>query len=93
MKQDYIVRWSEMARFQLLDKAEYIEEQSQSSEVADRFIAEIENLAEKLSYIAAAYNDGKFHLFPLKNGHSVKFLVTGDYVMIYAFLPKGSNLH
>lgn len=24
MKQDYIVRWSEMARFQLLGKAEYI---------------------------------------------------------------------
>lgn len=29
MKQDYIVQWSEMARFQLLDKAEYIYSQSQ----------------------------------------------------------------
>lgn len=91
MKQDYIVRWSEMARFQLLDKAEYIEEQSQNPEIADRFIEEMEQLSEKLSYIAAAYNDGKFHLFPLKNGHSVKFLVAGNYVMIYAFLPKGIN--
>ncbi|MDY4281319.1 MAG: type II toxin-antitoxin system RelE/ParE family toxin [[Pasteurella] mairii] len=93
MKQYYIVRWSEMARFQLLDKAEYIEEQSQNPEVANKFIAEIERLAEKLSYVAAAYNDGKFHTFPLKNGHSVKFLVIGDYVMIYAFQPKGLNLH
>lgn len=93
MKQDYIVRWSEIARFQLLDKAEYIKEQSQNPEIADRFIAEMEQLSEKLSYIATAYDDGKFHIFPLKNGHSVKFLVTGDYVMIYAFLPKGSNLH
>lgn len=93
MKLDYIVRWSEMARFQLLDKAEYIKEQSKNPEIANRFIAEIERLAEKLSYVATAYNDGKFHTFPLKNGHSVKFLVTGDYVMIYAFQPKGLNLH
>ena len=28
MKQDYVVRWSEMARFQLLDKAEYIRAQA-----------------------------------------------------------------
>lgn len=91
MKQDYIVRWSEMARFQLLDKAEYIKEQSQNPEIADRFIEEIEQLSQKLSYIAAAYNDGKFHLLPLKNGHSVKFLVAGNYVMIYTFLPKGIN--
>lgn len=55
-----------MARFQLLDKAEYIEEQSKSPEVADKFIDDIERLAEKLSYIASAYNDGKFYTFPLK---------------------------
>lgn len=91
MKQDYIVRWSEMARFQLLDKAEYIQMQSQSSEIADKFLDEMSRLAEKLSYIADAYSDGKFHIFPLKNGHSVKFLVVGSYVMIYAFLPKGIN--
>lgn len=91
MKQDYIVRWSEMARFQLLDKADYILSQSQNREIADRFIDEMETIAEKLSYIADAYNDGKFHIFPLKNGHSVKFLVIGSYVMIYAFLPKGIN--
>ncbi|MFU2077956.1 type II toxin-antitoxin system RelE/ParE family toxin [Avibacterium endocarditidis] len=92
MKQDYIVRWSEMARFQLLDKAEYIEEQSKSPEVADKFIDDIERLAGKLSYVASAYNDGKFHTFPLKNGHAVKFLVIRDYVMIYAFHPKGLNI-
>ncbi|MBN6710525.1 type II toxin-antitoxin system RelE/ParE family toxin [Haemophilus haemoglobinophilus] len=91
MKVDYVVRWSEMARFQLLDKAEYIYSQSQSIEVYDRFIAEIEQLSEKLSYVASAYRDGKFHIYPLKNGHSVKFLVAGDYVIIYAFLPKGIN--
>ena len=91
MKQDYIVRWSEMARFQLLDKAEYIYTQSQNIEIADKFINEIEKLAEKLSYVADAYSDGKFHIFPLKSGHSVKFLVVGNYVMIYAFLPKGIN--
>ena len=91
MKQDYIVQWSEMARFQLLDKAEYIYTQSQNKEVADKFIEEIECLSEKLSYIADAYTDGKFHIFPLKNGHSVKFLVVGTYIMIYAFLLKGVN--
>lgn len=78
-------------RYQLLDKAEYIYLQSQNREIADKFIEEIERLAEKLSYIADAYTDGKFHLFPLKNGHSVKFLVARSYVMIYAFLPKGMN--
>ena len=87
MKQDYIVLWSEMARIQLLD----ILAQSQSNVVAEQFIDEIERLADKLSYIAPAYSDGKFHLYPLKNGHSVKFLVVGNYVMIYAFLPKGIN--
>ncbi|WP_241008871.1 type II toxin-antitoxin system RelE/ParE family toxin [Aggregatibacter actinomycetemcomitans] len=66
MKQDYIVQWSEMARFQLLDKAEYIYAQNQNEEVADKFIEEIECLSEKLSYIADAYTDGKFHIFPLK---------------------------
>lgn len=91
MKLNYIVRWSEMARFQLLDKAEYIYAQSQNANVADRFIEEMEQIAEKLSYVATAYRDGKFHIYPLKNGHSVKFLVAGDYVIIYAFLPKGIN--
>ena len=61
MKQDYVVRWSEMARFQLLDKAEYIR----------------------------AHADGRCHVFQLKNGHSVKFLVVGSYIMIAAFLPRG----
>ena len=74
MKQDYIVRWSEMARFQLLDKAEYIRAQANSDEIADKFLDEIVRLAEKLSFIADAYADGRFHVFPLKNGHSVKFL-------------------
>lgn len=55
MKQDYIVRWSEMARFQLLDKAEYIYAQSQNEAISDRFITEMEMLAEKLGYIADAY--------------------------------------
>ena len=91
MKQDHIVIWSEMARSQLLHKTEYIYVQSQNEEIADQFIADIEQLSEKLSYIATAYNDGKFHIFPLKNGHSVKFLVADPYVMIYAFLPKGIN--
>lgn len=77
--------------FQLLDKAEYIYQKSQNVEIADRFIEEMEQLADKLSYIAAAYRDGSFHIFPLKNGHSVKFLVVEPYVMIYAFLPKGVN--
>ncbi|MEG9533801.1 type II toxin-antitoxin system RelE/ParE family toxin [Mannheimia indoligenes] len=91
MKQDYIVRWSEMARFQLLDKAEYIYDQSQNEAISDRFITEMEMLAEKLGYIADAYADGRFHIFPLKNGHSVKFLVMDPYVMIYAFFPRGVN--
>ena len=97
MKQDYIVRWSEMARFQLLDKAEYIRAQANSDEIADKFLDEIADkfldeivrLAEKLSFIADAYADGRFHVFPLKNGHSVKFLVVGSYIMIAAFLPRG----
>ena len=67
MKQDYMVHWSEMARFLLLDKAEYIYSQSQNMEIADQFINEIEQLAGKLSYVAAAYRDGQFHIFPLKN--------------------------
>ena len=89
MKQDYIVRWSEMARFQLLDKAEYIRAQANSDKIADKFLDEIVRLAEKLSFIADAYADGRFHIFPLKNGHSVKFLVVGSYIMIAAFLPRG----
>lgn len=88
---EYVVLWSEIARFQLLEKAEYILEQSNELVIADRFIDEIEKLAEKLSYVASAYDDGKFHIFPLKNGHSVKFLVVGSYVMIAAFLPRGIN--
>lgn len=88
---EYVVLWSEIARFQLLEKAEYILEQSNEIVIADRFIDEIEKLAEKLSYVASAYDDGKFHIFPLKNGHSVKFLVVGSYVMIAAFLPRGIN--
>ena len=89
MKQDYVVRWSEMARFQLLDKAEYIRAQANSDEIADKFLDEIVRLAEKLSFIADAYADGRFHVFPLKNGHSIKFLVVGSYIMIAAFLPRG----
>ena len=89
MKQDYIGRWSEMARFQLLDKAEYIRAQANSDEIADKFLDEIVRLAEKLSFIADAYADERFHVFPLKNGHSVKFLVVGSYIMIAAFLPRG----
>ena len=89
MKQDYVVRWSEMARFQLLDKAEYIRTQANSDEITDKFLDEIVHLAEKLSFIADAYADGRFHIFPLKNGHSVKFLVIGSYIMIAAFLPRG----
>ena len=54
MKQDYVVRWSEMARFQLLDKAEYIRAQANSDEIADKFLDEIVRLAEKLSFIADA---------------------------------------
>ena len=91
MKQDYIVRWSEMARFQLLDKAAYTREQANREELADKFLDEIVRLAEKLSFIADAYADGRFHVFPLKNGHSVKFLVVGSYIMIAAFLPRGIN--
>ena len=91
MKQDYLVRWSEMARFQLLDKAEYIAMQSQDYIVGEKFLSEIESLSEKLGFIADAYDDGQFHLFPLKNGHSVKFIVIAEYVFIYSFLPKGAN--
>ena len=62
-----------------------------SDEIADKFLDEIVRLAEKLSFIADAYADGRFHVFPLKNGHSVKFLVVGSYIMIAAFLPRGIN--
>ena len=72
MKQDYIVRWSEMARFQLLNKAEYIRAQANSDEIADKFLDEIVRLAEKLSFIADAYADGRFHVFPLKNCRCVR---------------------
>ena len=69
--------------------AEYIRAQANSDEIADKFLDEIVRLAEKLSFIADAYADGRFHVFPLKNGHSVKFLVVGSYIMIAAFLPRG----
>ena len=63
MKQDYIVRWSEMARFQLLDKAEYIRAQANSDEIADKFLDEIVRLAEKLSFIADGTPMGDFMFF------------------------------
>lgn len=91
MKTDYIVKWSNRAKKQLFIKASYIKKQSMSEQIAQNFFNEITLLAEKLSYSAAAYNDGKFHIFPVKNGHSVKFLVVGDYVIISDFLPKGKN--
>lgn len=91
MKTDYIVSWREKAVNQLLEKAKYIAKESQSIEVAENFIDTIQELAEKLSYVAGAYNDQNVHIFPLKNGHSIRFLVVGDVVLITDFLPKGKN--
>nr|WP_233444083.1 type II toxin-antitoxin system RelE/ParE family toxin [Aggregatibacter actinomycetemcomitans] len=62
---------------------------SQSREVSFRFYQEIRDLAQKLSYVATAYNDGRFHIYTVKNGHSVKFIVRDGRVYISAFLAKG----
>lgn len=93
MKLDYLVFWSERAEFKLLDKADYIYQESQNEEIAQKFLDTMHSLAEKLSYVATAYADGKFHIYPLKYGHSVKFIVAEDMVIIADFLPKGANLH
>ncbi|HDX1051041.1 TPA: type II toxin-antitoxin system RelE/ParE family toxin [Pasteurella multocida] len=91
MKTDYFVSWRQTATNQLFEKARYIAEQSQSFEVAERFIDAMQDLAEKLSYVGGAYNDQNIHTFPLKNGHSVRFLVVGNVVLITEFIPKGMN--
>lgn len=93
MKQDYQVFWSEHAETKLLDKADYIFQDSLNIEISDKFLETIHSLAEKLSFVATAYDDGKFHIYPLKWGHAVKFIVADDIVIIADFLPKGSNLH
>ncbi|TYA97889.1 hypothetical protein, partial [Aggregatibacter actinomycetemcomitans] len=62
---------------------------SQSREVSFRFHREIRELTQKLSYVATAYNDDRFHIYTVKNGHSVKFIVRDDVVYISAFLAKG----
>lgn len=93
MKLDYRVLWSERAEIKLLDKADYIYNDSQNESIANNFLETMRSAAEKLSYTATAYNDGKFHIYPLKYGHSVKFIVVGDVVIIADFHPKGSNLH
>lgn len=93
MKLDYPVFWSEKAETKLLDKADYIYHDSQSEQIAEKFLDTMRSAAEKLSYVATAYADGNFHLYQLKYGHSVKFIVTDDIVIIADFLPKGSNLH
>lgn len=89
---DYPVFWSEKAEIKLLDKADYIYCNSQNENIANNFLELIRSLAEKLSYIATAYNDGKVHIYPLKYGHSVKFIVFDDFVLIVDFIPKGSNI-
>lgn len=93
MKLDYEVFWSEKAERKLLDKADYIYHDSQNYDIAGRFLETIRESAEKLSFVASAYNDGKFHVYPLKWGHAVKFIVAEDVVIIADFLPKGSNFH
>lgn len=93
MKQNYKVYWTDKAETKLLDKADYIFQDSLNIEISDKFLETIRSLAEKLSFVAAAYDDGKFHIYPLKWGHSVKFIVADDVVIIADFLPKGSNLH
>lgn len=93
MKLDYQVFWSEKAERKLLDKADYIYNDSQNYEIAERFLETIREVAEKLSFVATAYDDGKFHIYSLKWGHSVKFIVADEVVIIADFLPKGSNLH
>lgn len=93
MKLDYPVFWSNRAEAKLLDKADYIYNESLNKEIAQNFLDTMRSVAEKLSYVATAYADGQFHIYPLKYGHSVKFIVANDIVMIADFLPKGSNLH
>lgn len=93
MKVDYIVQWSNEAEEQLNEKADYIATQS-SREVASRFFEDIKVATEKLSHTASAYNDGKFHKFPVSKGHkchSVRFMVVGDFVLISEFIPIGKN--
>ncbi|OOF71176.1 hypothetical protein [Rodentibacter caecimuris] len=85
MKLDYKVVWTEEAEQQLL----FILYDSQSIEVSFRFHWEIKELTQKLSYVATAYNDGRFHIYTVKNGHSVKSIVRDDIVYISAFLAKG----
>lgn len=91
MKFNYNVKWSNLAKKELLSKAQYIKNSSKSNDVAEKFYNEILNLTEKLSVIGGAYDDGKFHIKPLKNGHSVRFLIIGNSVIIEKFLPKGKN--
>lgn len=86
-------RRSERAKTKLLDKADYIYHDSQNEIIANNFLETIRSAAEKLSFVSSAYADGKFHIYPLKYGHSVKFIVAGDVVIIADFHPKGSNLH
>lgn len=93
MKFDYRVFWSEQAEAKLLDKADYIFNDSQNKTVATNFLDVMRSIAEKLSFVASAYDDGKFHIYPLKYGHSIKFIVAGNAVIIADFYPKGSNLH
>lgn len=93
MKLDYAVFWSEHAEKKLLDKADYIYNESQNEVIANNFLEIMRSLAEKLSFVATAYADGKFHIYPLKYGHSVKFIIVGDVVIIADFYPKGSNLN
>lgn len=93
MKQDYPVFWSERAEIKLLDKADYIFHESLNEEIAQNFLNVMREIADKLSFVATAYADGKFHIYPLKYGHSVKFIVVNDVVIIADFLPKGANLH
>ncbi|AEC18539.1 conserved hypothetical protein (plasmid) [Gallibacterium anatis UMN179] len=92
MKTDYIVLWRQTALDRLMTKAEYIAEQSKNQDIADNFIETIQELSEKLSYTAGAYDDQNIHTFPLKNGHSVRFLVAGDVVLITDFIPRGMNI-
>lgn len=93
MKLDYLVYWSERAEFKLLDKADYIYNDSQNENIAETFLETMHSAAEKLSFVASAYDDGNFHIYPLKYGHSVKFIVVDNVVIIADFYPKGFNLH
>lgn len=93
MKLNYLVFWSEKAEAKLLDKADYIFHDSQNEYIAENFLETMRSIAEKLSFVAGAYADGDFHIYPLKYGHSIKFIVVGDVVIIADFLPKGANLH